>query len=488
MTTSRPPLTDAELQEALERRVAFEQLDADDRADIIRAARLRALATGGPSPFGRIAAWVAGVAAVAVLLVVAAPMVLSPPRASPAPGTAQASPATFAPSSVPSASALPSPDVSALRIYSAQQLSDMIGTPQRIGTVALAHARISPMRTGQIGCMPPDACNVAFLADVSGRNVVSVGWRPALNGEGTRYEDGTGVVRWLTPLSLPTEAGLFAFRVLSDSVEYLGPVVETPTGETVWTVSDIKGGDHPEPSDEVYAVAGWLVQTSPVSCPAPPDLGSNSDLSYYCGGSWITPDPTRSIISRSGNAMVFRLIFDDGLHVQHGAYDEFAVAPAADDLGAVPRFATYLIRPAGCPVDVMGDCPVWRMLGRLEPGAPSPNAAEAACSAILDDIPMVIVKSGKAALAAAYEVTGEQLATYLETTFGHGRSQWRDRPTQVVEMCIFDGDFDTMTPGPPGDKSALRVLVVISDGVAQFWARTRETSAIPTTDPATMAP
>lgn len=121
------------------------------------------------------------------------------------------------------------------------------------------------------------------------------------------------------------------------------------------------------------------------------------------------------------------------------------------------------------------------------PASPANESAEVACSAILDDIPSVRVKSGTAVLAAAYEVTGDQLATYMETTFAHTPSQWRDQPTKVVEMCVYDGDFDTMTPGPPGhDTSAVRVLVVISDGAADLWAITRDRSSIPTTDPATM--
>lgn len=118
----------------------------------------------------------------------------------------------------------------------------------------------------------------------------------------------------------------------------------------------------------------------------------------------------------------------------------------------------------------------------------SPNAAETACRALLDDIPDTVTKSGKATVAAAYEVRGDQLATYLET-FGNGYpSQWRDEPAKLIGMCIFDGDFDTMTPGPPGhDTSAVRVLVLIPDGAAMLWAIARDKSALPTTDPATLA-
>jgi hypothetical protein len=110
----------------------------------------------------------------------------------------------------------------------------------------------------------------------------------------------------------------------------------------------------------------------------------------------------------------------------------------------------------------------------------------------LDNIPLVVIKSGKATLAAAYQVTGAQLAAYIENNAAQGEmtfdSMWRDQPSKVVDMCLFDGDFTTMTPGPPGhDNSAVRVLVVISDGVADLWSITQAKSALPTTDPLTIA-
>jgi hypothetical protein len=105
-----------------------------------------------------------------------------------------------------------------------------------------------------------------------------------------------------------------------------------------------------------------------------------------------------------------------------------------------------------------------------------------------------VVQSGQATLAAAYEVTGEQLATYLERAsaengLGDSPSVWRQQPTKVVDMCIFDGDLFTETSGPPeADRSAVRVVVVISDGVAHPWAIARkDQSSLPTTNPATMA-
>lgn len=133
------------------------------------------------------------------------------------------------------------------------------------------------------------------------------------------------------------------------------------------------------------------------------------------------------------------------------------------------------------------------MVSPSESPIPSPSTAEVACSAILDNIPLVIVKSGRATLAAAFEVTGAQLTSYFVKTLNADPTQtngsdWWDQPTKLVDMCLYDGDFRTMTPGPSGhDTSATRVLVVISDGDAQFWASTLNNAAIPATDPATMS-
>jgi hypothetical protein len=123
----------------------------------------------------------------------------------------------------------------------------------------------------------------------------------------------------------------------------------------------------------------------------------------------------------------------------------------------------------------------------------SDDRADLACSAILHNIPVVSVNSGEPRLAAAYEVTGAQLTNYFVTILDadpdqSNGSDWWDEPEKLVDLCLYDGDFTTMTPGPEGnDTSATRVLVVISDRVPEFWARTRDSAAIPATDPATMS-
>jgi len=126
--------------------------------------------------------------------------------------------------------------------------------------------------------------------------------------------------------------------------------------------------------------------------------------------------------------------------------------------------------------------------------SPVSTIATTACSALLDEIPQVRVLSGRATLAGAYAVNGDQVADYLEYVhIAVGRDEntpsvWRDSASQDVVMCIFDGDFSTMTPGPPGhDTSAVRVLVVIADRLADLWAVARtDASTLPTSDPATI--
>jgi hypothetical protein len=123
------------------------------------------------------------------------------------------------------------------------------------------------------------------------------------------------------------------------------------------------------------------------------------------------------------------------------------------------------------------------------------DAATAACAAIIDNIPLVRVRSGQATIAAAYEVTGEQMTRYFITALHHsdmsnGADWWHD-PSRLVDMCVFEGDFITMTPGPSpsGDitptgnvgPTVTRVLVVIDNGNAEYWA-----SGVPLTDPASI--
>jgi hypothetical protein len=355
------PLDDPTLRDHLARRVGASSLTAEERNHIlgdVAAGRTETRPSDAWTLGGR---WL-GFAAAALSLLVVAVVVLKPPTepgpvASP-PGSSSASP--------PATSVGPTEQpISAPRILSAQELSDLIGG-DRIGDVVLAYARITHTRTDPKTCPPPEPCFDAVLEDVSGHNVVAVGWRTAPEGEGTRYGNNS-FVRWLTPLSVPAESGLSAFKILAEAVEYLGPVVETTDGQTVWTVGDVQLGDIAHPA-ELYAVEGWLVATSPAPC-KPPNLDAppEADTDYWCGRSWLTQEPTYTV---SADRTAFSFILD-GLHAQWDAYDDFAPPPIHEGpRGWDPRFGTYLVRSVGCPSVVMGDCPVWSMVGRLDNRTP----------------------------------------------------------------------------------------------------------------------
>lgn len=174
-----------------------------------------------------------------------------------------------------------------------------------------------------------------------------------------------------------------------------------------------------------------------------------------------------------------------------------ALAPPSPSSSAPPSQPPYAATPAGTAPSAPANesASASPNDGYTGPSTPvgSGNTADAACSAFLDNIPAVRVESGKATLAAAFEVTGAQLTSYFVTTLNAdpnhtNGSDWWGQPTKLVDLCLYDGDFTTVTPGPAGnDTSAARVLVVISDGEAEFWARTLNKSALPATDPATIS-
>jgi hypothetical protein len=157
-----------------------------------------------------------------------------------------------------------------------------------------------------------------------------------------------------------------AFQVLDGGrLLYLGAVNDSKD-DGIWTVADAIAAAPPGADSLLYAVSGWLLQTAAAPCVAPPDFSTSQD--YWCGGSWLLPDrpapPTDGTI---------HLQYPGAIHVQWSAYSDFAPDPQPNGgLGGDPRLGTYLIRPAGCPPNVMGDCPVWEMVGRL--GEPATSA------------------------------------------------------------------------------------------------------------------
>lgn len=356
------PIDDATLREHLARRATADAVAPTERDRIILGSRSIATERRRTIPWPwSLNSWIgASAASVAILLVLALviPGSIRPPAAaSVPPGSLTASESV--PGATPTNQSISSPNA-----FTAQELSDMIGG-DRVGDVVLANVRIAQMGTDPKRCPPPEACNDAVLADVSGHNIVAIGWRTAKEGEGTLYVDDAGG-RWITRVLPTAESGLFAFRILTEAVEYLGPVVETADGEIVWNVGDVKTGEHEGLADDLYAVEGWLVHTPPVPCPAPRDYGPKTNMSYWCGGSFITGARVETYSSDRGV-----LLDPGGLHVQSGAYEAFAPTPVTDaQRGGEPRFGTYLVRSAGCQPVIAGECAVWSMVGRLHGSAP----------------------------------------------------------------------------------------------------------------------
>jgi len=256
---------------------------------------------------------------------------------------------------------------------------------------------------------------------------VIVGLRDATGADGGNQDDGTGY-HWVKPLAFPTDEGTYAFKVNSDSLEFLGPAKFHDDGLPL-LVSDLAGATS-TPTDDVSVVEGWLGTTLAAPC-AFPEQGRASpqpDISsYYCGGSWLADEqwdpPTTG------------LTVDGGLHVQGDAYESFAQSPASG-MGETgnSRRGTYLVRNAGCPEVVTGECPVWRMVGRLDESpvvrGPTPNPSTSAPPVhVSNQTPltlMVHINADEAAVSQPYSEMDVDPSTYAEpwhvtVTTGSGR-------------------------------------------------------------------
>jgi len=195
-----------------------------------------------------------------------------------------------------------------------------------------------------------------------------------------------------------------ALALLDGEIEYIGPV-EIKPGGFAWPVTDLAAMD--EPADELHVVEGWLVQSGPHSCPAPPNIGVATPtpetgapvralLDYWCPASWLTAEhETLATVDDSGNMTGRVRPRGDQVQVQTGAYGEFAdpqMIVYGRDAAPLPSHGHYLVRPAGCPAAAWsGQCPVWQMVGRLgvpaddgtpttplpEPQTPAPSAGTA---------------------------------------------------------------------------------------------------------------
>ena len=205
-------------------------LSADARNDVLRAARLEALA---PSPQRRVrprlAGYLVGAVALLVLVLIALPILLSPPTvAGPSPNPSDVGQPTRRVVQVPPSLGEQSPSPAASsgpQVYSEQELADLIGDPSWVGKTVLAD-----LPAGAIGhdpCASPlgtpvISCNLGSLNVHGPHSTVVVGLRDATAGDGRQYDEGNGYT-WVKPLEWPMQAGTYAFQVNSNDLDYLGP-------------------------------------------------------------------------------------------------------------------------------------------------------------------------------------------------------------------------------------------------------------------------
>jgi hypothetical protein len=352
------PLGDDELREQLGRRARSAPLDHVQRVELIESIHEQVVRGGQSAAGWRDWRWLSAGAALVVIVMIG---VLGWPRLANNPSATQP----------PNGSGL---------VLSAVQLANVASARNSIGQVVLADARLADdVRTDR--CVGHNPCFTRVVA----------GTYPALQVDLGVYADS----------SLPDGQAVIAFQLQDGYVTYLGQASLNDGG--AWTVSQLSSSAATLDPSVLYPVDGWLVEAYFMSCPAPPDLASSPDFSYYCQGSWLTEDRTYSVTARSSNHVSSLAAFPGGLNVQNGSYQQFADNPVYGDLGAEPRNGTYLVRLAGCPTYRMGDCPVWKMYARLSALAatvPSPSPSSSP-SPSPSPTPSTAPQSGVALLSEA---------------------------------------------------------------------------------------
>ena len=355
MTSSRGPISDEELHAALARRVDAGPLTPDQRIDLIRNARL-ALTSRGAGEHGLLRRFwqtIATVAAVLVFVVAVGPVLVTAPGRTAAPSSA----APLNSPSAPVKTTSPSEAPGALTVYSADQLSAMVGEPEWIDRTVLAPIDAFGFVEMPTPCVPAQPCTSLYVEVGSRQFLVDVDWRDSTREEGQLY-DGDGGARWIELVSPAPEGGVYAFRVANTSVVLLGPARLSTHGAPM-TPREVSGAATDEPSDDVYVVRGWLAQGLPISCPAPNEYSQTPlpALDFHCSRTWLA----------SSRTMDWDLAIPAAMQLQNSAYDEYASDPLMTTNGYEPREGTYLVRNAGCELPrTFGDCPVWRMVGRLD--------------------------------------------------------------------------------------------------------------------------
>ena len=212
-------MNDDELRASLARR-ASAPLSADERNDVLRAARLDACSVSQRRAIPRLAGYLLGAAAVLVLVLIALPILLSPPTvAGPSPIRATSANRHFESSRSSVAwRRSPSPAApSGPHVYSEQELADLMVI--RTGSQNTVLADLTAGAIGHDSCASPlgtpvISCNLGSLNVHGPHSTVVVGLRDATAGDGRQYDEGSGYT-WVKPLAWPIQAGTYAFQVNS---------------------------------------------------------------------------------------------------------------------------------------------------------------------------------------------------------------------------------------------------------------------------------
>jgi hypothetical protein len=439
-------------------------LTEEERSNILRASRLRALKPRQRF-VPRFAGWLAATAAIVVLVVIAVPVLLSSP--------VPVARASSSPPATPSTSQRPPTHP---QIYSGVQLAQFAGDSTQAGKVVLSDASIIHPSISSPACILGQPC---FAGVIDGNEDVAVfaDWRDDVPGSGAPVQTENGL-RWLTEVSVPSRSSVAAYRIESDSVVLLGPALLSDG--TTWSPADLASAAGTDASDNVYVATGWLVNTNMLSCPAPQSLMSSDPpiIDWYCGGTFLTATQERSVIPTGPNEFSLKAQFDDGIHAQHGGYESFAIDPEYDDQGAVPRYGTYLIRDAGCQPETMGDCPVWRVVGRLDndssslAATPSPAPPTEATFPQPSPSTVAIAMPRGVGVDLAIELARPHVGPDDATVWGYAVGTYRDvlamtpggdrmlqppdgtTSDSLVWGIVFEGTFEICPPPPGGQTPA----------------------------------
>lgn len=428
-------LSDEDLETQLNRRRSRTPLDHGQRVELIESIHARTATNGRETGWLRWR-WLAGAAiatALVVVVTIALPRVVSGPTASP-------SPTSVAPKSL---------------VMNVDEFAAAARDPNWVDKVILARVTLDTRTIIERFIRPctwTSVCPIALVVGVEPELLVVASPQAGDNGQAG-------------PPSIPSGEAVMAFRVREHDVEYLG---EAPVegGDSPWTVPDLFSQSATVDPNAVYAVSGWLVESWVISCPAPPDFASRPDLSYYCQASWLTPEKTYSVVARSSSSVQSRTAFDGSLNIQNGSYSDFAPDPTYGELGAEPQEGIYLVRVAGCPTYRMGDCPVWKMLGRFDPRrseeSPSPSPETQTGLTVLTASELV-AKAADPSATGNFVISNAAISAVLPPT-------WLDPPELNVVGAVDRGDGSSvlvMGNSLPDTTSVNRAFRIL-DGAIEY--------------------